>query len=98
MMRVYIPRGGGNCAGSDSIVRQRCSIQRGLDQHPRVGVVRAGWRSESHPAPPTSRRLGVKPAEDHPPASEGSLHDGGGSVGILTDNFTPAGKLRAILP
>jgi hypothetical protein len=40
----------------------------------------------------------VNPGEDHPPASECSFDDCGGSVGILTDNRAPAGKLRAILP
>src|SRR5260370_20397762 len=69
-----------------------------MDKHSRVGIVYAGWRNKGHSAPPARRSLRVNPGEDHPPASECSFHDCGGTVGILTDNRTPAGKLRAILP
>ena len=40
----------------------------------------------------------MNPCEDHPPISEGSFHDCGSPIGILTDNRTPACQLRAILP
>jgi len=40
----------------------------------------------------------VNPAEDYPPTPEGSFYDCWGTVGILTDNCPPAGKLWAILP
>src|ERR1700682_2815423 len=79
-------------------MRERCPIQCGTYKRPRVGIVYADWRIEGHSASPIRRSLRVNPGEDHPPASECSFHDCGGSVGILTDNRTPAGKLRAILP
>src|ERR1700735_4256707 len=79
-------------------MRQRIVIQCGVDKHGRVGIVFAGWRSKGHAVPPTLRGLRMNSAEYHPPASECSFHDCGGSIGILTDNRTPPGKLRAILP
>lgn len=36
--------------------------------------------------------------ENHPSFPEWPFHDCGGSVGILADNRTPAGKLGTILP
>jgi transposase len=44
-----------------------------------------------------ARASRVNPGEDHPAASECSFHDCGGSVWILTDNRTPAGKLQEAL-
>src|SRR5882672_107447 len=83
---------------SGSIMRQGHSLQCRLDQCPGVGIVDAGRSSKVHSAPPVLRSLGMNPGEDHPPASECSFDDCGCSVGILTDNRTPAGKLRAIFP
>src|SRR5262249_10116321 len=75
-----------------------CSIQRGVDQGSGVGVVCARRRKESHSAPPALWSFRMNASEDHPPTSNGALHDRGGSVGIFADNRTPAGELRAILP
>src|ERR1700722_9737336 len=83
---------------SGSIVRQRCAIQCGVDKHARVCFVFGGWRSKGHAVPPILRGLSMNAAEDYPPASECSFHNCGGAIGILTDNRTPPGKLRAILP
>src|SRR5205085_753185 len=81
-----------------SPMRQRYSIQCSADKRAGVCVIHAGRRLEGHSAPPTCRSLRVNSAEDYPPTPEGSFYDCGGTVGILTDNCTPAGKLRAIFP
>jgi hypothetical protein len=55
-----------------------------------------GYRKEF--PPPICGGLWMNAAENDPAASDGRFNDSGGSVWVLTDNFTPAGKLRTALP
>lgn len=65
------------------------SVRHGLASRRRHCL--ADWRNKGHSAPPTRRSLRMNPGKDQPYASECSFHDCWGSVGILTDNRTPAG-------
>src|SRR5262245_24000385 len=79
-------------------MRQQLPIQRGVDECCREGIVYVDWCSEIHSATPTRRSLRMNSGENHPPASEASFDDCCSSVGILANNRTPAGKLRAVFP
>ena len=79
-------------------MRKLLSIQRGMNQARRVGIICFGWSLEVHSAAPRRGSFGVDAGQDDPSFSHGRFHDGGSSVGILADNVTPAGKLRAVFP
>src|ERR1700692_1890722 len=79
-------------------MRKLLSLQRGMNQARRVGIIWVGWSLEVHPAAPRLGCFGVDAGQDDPSFSDGRFHDGRSSVGILADNVTPAGKLRAVFP
>src|SRR6185295_13153542 len=79
-------------------MRKLLSIHRGMNQARGVGIIWFGWSLEVHSAAPRRGSFGMDAGQDYPSFSDGRFHDGGSSVGILADNVTPAGKLRAVFP
>ena len=64
--RPSLPRVvGAGIGGPDSIMRERHSIQCGVDKRPRLGMVCADWRTEGHSARPSGRsRVNTGPLLD----------------------------------
>src|SRR5215510_192716 len=79
-------------------MRKPLLVKRRTNERSSICIIDARWRSEGHTASPTRRRLRVNSGEDHPSFSGRSFYNGGGPIGVLSDNRTPASKLRTIFP